>query len=440
MHLNSGKIVREVDRQESDNALCNECLQCIPFKVMKRDGKVYLEKVCSLHGKQETLLSTEEDYFVRARSQPLAQTNFIADTEVVLGCPYDCGLCKSHEQDPCMIIIEALDECNLHCPTCIAGSKPGAGRIRSCEDILSRVGTISRRTGLLDLIMISGGEPTIHPEIIQILQGVKQHARHVMLITNGTRISEDEKFVQSLAEIRGGIEIYLQFDSLREEVLNELRGGNYREVRLQALEKLQRYDIPVTLVCVVKNGLNEDEVAEIVKDAICYPNVRGVTFQPIRASGRHTTFNHHHHSITLSEIRRRLIDNLALSEDALVPHPCNPENICIGYFLRENGGGNLIEATTKIFSPDNPARERINQLMYFIPELNSPSLRYDELFRIAIVSFLDKYNFTTNQARRSGIVFLTDDGLLAPLDVYYLIGAKGQTRANGDTNNVITMA
>ena len=409
-----------------DRALCNECLERIPFGIQVRDGKVFLEKICPAHGKQETMLSHDENYFSYTYAYPFIANGFVADTEVIRGCPDDCGLCNAHDQAPYAVIIEALDECNMLCPTCIAASRPGAGKVRPCRQILERVKNYAVRQGKLDLVMVSGGEPTIHPEILEILSGTKQHARHVMLITNGRRISEDDKFVRELAEIGERLEIYLQFDSLREHVLQELRGSDLREVRSKALAKLEKYNIPVTLVCVVKKMFNDDEVASIVKHALRYSNVRGVTFQPIRASGRHASFDKDLHSTTLSEVRRTLLVDLGLPEDAIVPHPRNPENMCIGYFARGDHGGDLVDMTKKVFAIDHPNRRRIDELLYFLPDLDYQDLTYEKLFRIAVVSFLDKNSFTINQARRSGIVFLTDEGLTVPIDVYYLFGAKGQ--------------
>ena len=106
-----------------------------------------------------------------------------------------------------------------------------------------------------DLLQISGGEPTIHPQILDIIAAAKRRPiRHVMLNTNGVRIAKDKDFVKALAELKPGFEVYLQFDSLRPEVLRRLRGRDLTAIRQRALESLERHAISTTLVAVVEQG------------------------------------------------------------------------------------------------------------------------------------------------------------------------------------------
>ena len=56
-------------------------------------------------------------------------------------------------------------------------------------------------------------------------------------------------------------EVYLQFDSFeREAAAATLRGADLRDVREQALERLNRHDISTTLVVTLKKGVNDDEI------------------------------------------------------------------------------------------------------------------------------------------------------------------------------------
>ena len=57
-----------------------------------------------------------------------------------------------------------------------------------------------------------------------------------------------------MAAFKPGLEIYLQFDSLRPEALKTLRGADLTRIRRQALEALERQMISTTLVVVVKGG------------------------------------------------------------------------------------------------------------------------------------------------------------------------------------------
>ena len=95
-----------------------------------------------------------------------------------------------------------------------------------------------------DIVQISGGEPTIHPQFFEILDLAKSRPiRHIMVNTNGLRIANDKEFVKRLATYSPGFEIYLQFDSFEKEALEELRGVDLREIRQKAIETLKQVQI-----------------------------------------------------------------------------------------------------------------------------------------------------------------------------------------------------
>ena len=82
-----------------------------------------------------------------------------------------------------------------------------------------------------DLLQISGGEPTLHPQILDILRAARRRPiRHIMLNTNGIRIASDADFVAALAEMKRAFEVYLQFDALSKEALQTIRGADLRRV------------------------------------------------------------------------------------------------------------------------------------------------------------------------------------------------------------------
>ena len=205
--------------------------------------------------------------------------------------PIELSHVQNHA-DPFMIFIEVIDECDLACPTCIAASMPGSGNARSCTDLVSRVSRFAERNGPIKLLMITGGEPALHPDIITILTDLSRHASMLMLITNGVRIANDPSFAASLATIGPNFQVYLQFDSLRPESLVALRGRDFSDVRARAVAHLHSHNVPTTLICVVKRGVNDVDASDVVRFACGFDNIRGVTFQPIRASGRHADFDY----------------------------------------------------------------------------------------------------------------------------------------------------
>ena len=303
-----------------------------------------------------------------------------------------------------------------------------------------------------DLLQLSGGEPTIHPEILGIIAAAKRRPiRHVMLNTNGVRIAEDPDFVKRLAEFRPGFEVYLQFDSLRPEAHLNLRGADLTRIRRQALENLEQAGISTTLVVVVKQGVNDDELPSIIDHALEWRCVRGVVFQPVQDAGRNEGFDAGSDRFPLSAIRRRIIDSSGpFAEGDIIPLPCNPESIAIGYALRK---GRKIAPVTSFFPrellvealpnaitfekyPDLHRQvlkffslataecnsvEKLTELLCCLPEVPLPKgLGYEDTFRVVIVEFMDAHNFCLGRVKRSCIHFVTPEGKIIPFETYNL--------------------
>jgi uncharacterized radical SAM superfamily Fe-S cluster-containing enzyme len=96
------------------------------------------------------------------------------------------------------------------------------------------VDVIVKAEGEPDLVQLSGGEPTIHPDFFAILDAAKARPiRHLMINTNGLRIAREAGFAERLAAYMPGFEVYLQFDSLKREALMELRGADLTKVRIR---------------------------------------------------------------------------------------------------------------------------------------------------------------------------------------------------------------
>lgn len=285
---------------------------------------------------QKTLISDDLAYWksqrdwVKPGDRPLT-----VQTRTDHGCPYDCGLCPDHEQHSCLALIEVNEACNLACPVCFADSSPRRDSHRPLAEIEFMLDALVRSEGEPDLVQFSGGEPTIHPDFFAILDAAKRRPiRHLMINTNGLRIAREAGFAERLAAYMPGFEVYLQFDSLKREALMDLRGADLTRVRNEALTALERAGVSTTLVVTVKKGVNDAEIPDIVRHALEWRCVRGVTFQPIQDAGRNEGYDPDRHRIVLSEIRREIAKAGVFSAEDLIPLPCNPDQICIGYGLR----------------------------------------------------------------------------------------------------------
>nr|WP_244187981.1 radical SAM protein [Streptomyces regalis] len=150
--------------------------------------------------------------------------------------------------------------------------------------------------GEAEVVMFSGGEPTIHKHILDFIDLAQARPiRNVTLNTNGVRLATDHRFVAELGKRNQtpgrSVNIYLQFDGFDERTHREIRGRDLRTLKQRALDNCAEAGLTVALVAAVERGLNEHELGDIVEFGIDHPAVRSVAFQPVTHSGRHVEFD-----------------------------------------------------------------------------------------------------------------------------------------------------
>jgi 7,8-dihydro-6-hydroxymethylpterin dimethyltransferase len=433
-------------------SLCTKCLRRIDAKIVFEDNKVFMLKNCPEHGFEKVLISTDVEYYRMSRNYAKkSEIPLKFNTETHFGCPYDCGLCQDHEQHSCLTVLEVTDRCNLTCPMCYAESSPHHGRHRTLEEIEWMLDIIVANEGEPDVVQISGGEPTVHPQFFEILDiAKKKPIRHLMLNTNGIRIAKDFNFTKKLATYAPDFEVYLQFDSFKPEVLKTLRGEDLTAVRMKALEHLNACNLSTTLVVTLQQGLNTDEIGKIIEFALQQPCVRGVTFQPVQVAGRVENFNPETDRYTLTQVREAILTQTDIfTEGDILPVPCNPDALAMAYALKIDGkafpltryinpqdildnsrntivyeqDSRLHEHMIQLFSTGNSvecASEELKSIMCCLPLINAPSLGYDNLFRIIIMRFIDAYDFDVRAIKKSCVHIISKDGRIVPFETMNL--------------------
>jgi len=307
--------------------------------LVARDGKVYLRRYCR-RGHGEVWSLYEEDFELwQYLQQWRVPTKIInPDTREIFPVPtgYEHGLGPAHLQHTCIFLLDVTSQCNLSCPACYAGSGPEQTQYMPLESIMRAVQTaIDREGGRLDVVMISGGEPTVHPQIIEILRAIAAlPVTRVLLNTNGIRLAADGELTSFLAQHRGRIEIYLQYDGQRADTQLYLRGQDLREIKRRTLERLSAAKVFTTLVMVVTRQ-NQDLIGEVMDTVLDTPFVGGVMFQPVFGSGRAPRFDSMDR-VTATGVLRRIDEQCArVRADDLIALPCSHPDCCsIGYLLK----------------------------------------------------------------------------------------------------------
>jgi uncharacterized radical SAM superfamily Fe-S cluster-containing enzyme len=441
---------------DTTQSVCTTCLRQVEAKILIKDERVYMDKWCPVHGTERVLIADDAAYYRLGREvfvkAPELPGHFA--TPMRHGCPYDCGLCPDHMQHACLSVVEITDHCNLRCPTCYAASGPERLTHRSLDEVRAMLDAVIRSEGQADVVQLSGGEPTLHPQFFEILAEARARPiQHLMLNTNGIRIAQDEAFAARLAEAIGparqGFEVYLQFDSLGREALMDLRGADLRRVREQALERLNALDISTTLVMTVKRGVNDHEIGDVIRFAATQPCVRGVTLQPVQDAGRVDGYDARLHRLTVSEVRRRIVEQTGLfTPEDVVPVPCNPDSLAMAYALRTPAGlqpltryldpKTLVEGSknTIVFERDPGIKEQVfklfatnhspqsqagclSELMCCLPQIAAPAdMGYRNVFRVLVVQFMDALSLDIRALKKSCIHMARPDGRLVPFESF----------------------
>ncbi len=123
-------------------------------------------------------------------------------------------------------------------------------------------------------VILTGGEPTLHPELPAICRYARDSGLHVRMITNGHRLAEP-KFARAMAEA-GLQSVHISIYSTRPAVETELRGGNTGtlERAYRAIENVAECGVDVHMNSVIAKQ-NADHLDETVAYFIeHYPFIR----------------------------------------------------------------------------------------------------------------------------------------------------------------------
>lgn len=449
----SGQRARPYRFHEATISLCSTCGERITAKIVEQEDAIYLRKRCPTHGTHTELL--EEDAAFYLARQKFDGPGGLVRTQTATrnGCPNDCGLCPEHEQRTCIGLIEVTSHCDQRCPVCYANSgSRGHLDLETVGRILDAFQQDGADGG--EILQVSGGEPTSHPDILQVLDIARARGvRFLMLNSNGARMADDVAFVKELSRFPPGFEVYLQFDGFEEQTNRRLRGGPLAEVKRRAVDNLTQYGVPITLVATVCKGVNDHEVAHIVQYAIENPNIRGVNFQPLALFGR-VPEQERIDRMTLTGILRCLErqSHGMIRKDDFIPLPCDVDRAAAAFFLRKDGEITPVTRQAKVetylpllgntflFDAGELVRQSAAgaccgtacECLSFLRDFKAllpigrnlrltggkPRYAIENTFRITVTSFIDRYNFDLRSQQKECVHVLTPDLRRIPFSAY----------------------
>ncbi len=455
------KVERDEVFLEVTRSICPVCKIVLDAELNIRDEKVFLRKRCPAHGEFEALVYGDARMYMDSlRFNKPGTIPFETQTEVVDGCPLDCGLCPEHKQHACLGIIEVNSNCNLDCPICFAdsGHQPD-GFSLTMDQVQAGIDVFVRAEGEPEVLMFSGGEPSIHPRILEFISLARDKGiRHVVLNTNGIRLARDRAFATALGERETAI--YLQFDGFREETHRLIRGRDLRELKRRALDNCAEFGLSVSLVAAVERGLNDDELGDILRFGFRHPAVRSAVFQPVTHAGRHLDFDPRTR-LTNSDVIHAIVEQMpeTFVLDDFFPVPCCfPTCRSVTYLLIDGDHvvpiprildvEDYLDYVTNRVLPDPAIRGALEKLWSAsaIPGTDATSNNLacatcaidlpeavrnltEKAFMIVIQDFQDAYTLNVKQLMKCCVEQITPDGRLIPFCAYNSVGYREQVRA-----------
>lgn len=438
------------------HSVCPVCLKRISAERVAYPDGIYLEKTCPAHGITRTILwRGEPDYenWNREKTPNHPKKPF---TPVENGCPYDCGLCPDHRQQPCCVLLEVTSRCDLGCPVCFASSGEEDARDVDNKTIELWYDRMLDAGGPFN-IQLSGGEPCVRDDLPAIItMGKEKGFTYFQVNTNGLRIARDLEYLAALKDV--GLQVvYLQFDGTEDEIYQRIRGRRILNEKIRAIENCQKVGLGVVLVPTIVPRVNDHNLGEIIRFALDhYPIVRSIHFQPVSYFGRYPTPPKNEDRITIPELLRGMEEQTRYLVKRSDFQPKASENAyCsfhVTYIILPDGTLRLVkntpEKTCGCRQPEDSATALARQKNFVArnwplpqkqesarPCCSSSMGEWDmileraktHLFSISGMAFQDAWNLDLDLLQDCCINVASIDGRLIPFCAYNLSNMDGKT-------------
>jgi uncharacterized radical SAM superfamily Fe-S cluster-containing enzyme len=440
---------------------CPVCHVACPAEVAREEGtpaRVFLNRTCAEHGEFSQCIASDARFYWLARGKesnaccangdcgptrtsefaplPALRANDLAPSGTLGRNADGRGEGPFETLATCLALIEIVHSCNLACPTCYADSPVGNIDAVPLEELQTRIDGVITRKGPIEILQLSGGEPTLHPQFFELLDWAQPHPKidYVLINTNGVRIANDPEFAQRLATnaARRHIQVYLQFDGVHADGQQFLRGGDLRAMRVKAIENCGKINLPITLAMTVTPE-NIGGLWDAIDFGLKYPHVRGIAFQPMFQSGRKPALKGSARRLNTADIILAAVQQSdgKLRFDDFTPLPCGDPNCAtIGYLLKIGGAVRSISDFIDFTSVQGFLRDKVRYRLEDLIRCGCESQPLAELlkqfeldeshtFRLLIKPFMDAWTWDEDRIDRCCTHVIRPDGKLDSFCRYY---------------------
>lgn len=236
---------------------------------------------------------------------------------------------KLSSRDTPHAAIEVNSECNIRCRHCYNIDRPA---VKPLTQIRAELAQLMRRRRL-DTLSLVGGEPTLHPQIVDIVAAVKQQGLVCQLLTNGVVFLQDadDRLLGEL--VAAGVDRFLiHIDEGQRHVHPDIDAA-----RNAVFERLEQHEVGFALSVTVLRG-QETSLPRLLRQFARYRFFEGLfvamamdmatAFAPERSTAR---------DAELGMIDASMLSELGVRPTTYVPSNLDDETICwLMYFYYVN--------------------------------------------------------------------------------------------------------
>jgi hopanoid biosynthesis associated radical SAM protein HpnH len=177
------------------------------------------------------------------------------------------------ERYPLVLMLEPLFRCNLACPGC--------GKIDYEEPILNKRMSVAECLAAVDecgapVVSIPGGEPLLHKEIAQIVEGIVARKRFVYLCTNGLLLEKKLHLFTPSQYLTFSVHL----DGLEDHHDRAVNQPGTFKRAVSAIHAARAKGFRVNVNCTLFNTMRPDEAARFFDFCMSELKVEGITVSP----------------------------------------------------------------------------------------------------------------------------------------------------------------
>lgn len=329
--------------------MCRECGKLVQVRYISLKNRVYLERYCNEHGTSRALVAEDLGWYLHSLKTVTSSHPPLQTVAKRADCPNSCGPCSFHAQRCNLPVFSITNCCDLSCPICFTYNRNDKKYFLSPKDFDKQIDFIIESTTGVDLINITGGEPTLHPQLFDLLQRAKRpEIGRITVNTNGLQIARHPDIAKQFSDL--GAYVILSLDTLDSQKSIAVHGKDIVKQKLKALKHLEKYNVQTTLLMVLIGGVNEDELESIVNVSLQKDFIRSLTIQTMTYTGEGGSLFQPRKHIPVDGVENMIEQATRgrISRDNFIPLP-TAHPLCYGVCYLLTGPSGEILPLTEVF-------------------------------------------------------------------------------------------